>query len=99
MRVSGVPYEVELEKSGVVHDGFYILKLAKQHGWVDEIGRWIFVSTDELMNFVDLLSAEHYADIATLEHENKLMRARMNRLEEECHWLEHLSRVERDDLK
>jgi len=30
--------------------------------------------------------------IATLEQENKQMRARMNRLEEECNWLEAKTR-------
>ena len=66
MRVSGVPYEVELDMS--------------------------FSTISEAVAYYEGI-------IATLEQESKLMRARMNRLEEECHWLEHLSRVERDDLK
>jgi hypothetical protein len=65
-KVSGVPYEVELE-----------------------------------VNFSTISEAVSYYEgiIATLEQENKLMRARMTRLEEECHWLEHQSRASKDDLK
>ena len=66
MRVSGVPYEEELDMS---------------------------VST------VSDAVAYYEGIIATLEQESKLMRARMNRLEEECHWLEHQSRAMKDDLK
>ncbi len=66
MRVSGVPYEVELDMT--------------------------FSTVSEAVAYYEGI-------IATLEQESKLMRARTNRLEEECHWLEHQSRASKDDLK
>jgi len=55
----------------------------------------------EIMNFSSISETiDHYeVIIATLEQENKSMRARMNRLEEELNWLENQSRHFKDDLK
>lgn len=75
-RVSGVPYEVELEDRCPDH-------------------------SLEITNFSSISQTiDHYeVIIATLEQENKSMRARMNRLEEELNWLENQSRHFKDDLK
>jgi hypothetical protein len=99
-RVSGVPYEVELALKYQPHtDDESIFKVAERHGWIDDFGRWCFGGHDELVGFVDALLVNYEADIATLEQENKLIRARMNRLEEEVNWLENQSRLIKDDLK
>jgi hypothetical protein len=98
-RVSGVPYMVELEGHCPVYDEPYIFNLAEQHGWIDDFGRWVFAGHDELIAFVDVLSAQHYADISTLEQENRQMRARMERLEQEMKLIEMESRKFKDDLK
>jgi len=53
------------------------------------------------VNFSTISEAVAYYEgiIATLEQESKLVRARMNRLEEEVNWLENQSRHFKDDLK
>jgi hypothetical protein len=98
-RVSGVPYMVDLIDHCPVHEPEDLFELAEQHGWIDDFGRWVFAGDDELIGFVDVLSAQHYADVATLEQENRQMRARMERLEQELKLIEMESRKYKDDLK
>jgi hypothetical protein len=98
-RVSGVPYMVDMANSKQQEEDNGFLKIAEGHGYFDDFGRWVFQSSYDLLEFTDEITNSYVNDIATLEQENKLMRARMNRLEEECHWLEHQSRASKDDLK
>jgi hypothetical protein len=98
-RVSGVPYMVELEDRCPVHEYMELFDLAEKHGWVDDFGRWNFQGDEALQGFTDALVSQYEMDIATLEQENKQMRARMERLEQELKLIEMESRKFKDDLK
>jgi hypothetical protein len=98
-RVSGVPYMVDLEDRCPTHDTEDLFDLAEKHGWVDDFGRWNFQGDSALQEFTDELISHYETDIATLEQENKQMRARMERLEQELKLIEMESRKYKDDLK
>lgn len=99
VRVSGVPYMVHMADKKQQEEDNGFLKMAEGHGYFDDFGRWVFESSYFLLEFVDEITNSYENDIATLEQENKAMRARMNRLEEEVNWLENRSRHFKDDLK
>jgi hypothetical protein len=98
-RVSGVPYMVELEDRCPVHETKDIFDLADDYGWIDDFGRWNFQGDEALQEFTDALVSQYEMDIATLEQENRQMRARMERLEQELKLIEMESRKFKDDLK
>jgi hypothetical protein len=98
-RVSGVPYMVDLEDRCPVHEHIELFELAEKYGWIDDFGRWNFQGDEALQGFTDALVSQYEMDIATLEQENRQMRARMERLEQELKLIEMESRKFKDDLK
>ena len=90
--------EVALSVSAALKDEqcLHHLDLAETHGWMDDFNRWNFQGDDKLLDFVQALTHQleekHMAEIATLEHEIKLVRARNQRLEEEIAWIENVGK-------